>query len=106
MFNQLITFDMKVDFHAVNFSVDQKLINFIQEKMDKLERVYDKVVHSDVFLKLDNTSDKENKIVEVKVNIPGDGFVVTKQSKSFEESADLAISSLERVLIKKKEKQK
>lgn len=95
---------MKVDFHAVNFSVDKKLINFIQERMDKLDRVYDKVVYSDVFLKLDNTSTKENKIVELKVHVPGDSFVVKKQGKSFEEGADLAISSIERVLIKRKEK--
>lgn len=97
---------MKVDIHAVNFSVDRKLIDFIQEKMDKLEKFYDKVVFSDVFLKLDNTSEKENKIVEIKVQVPGDEFVVKKQCKSFEEGTDLAIESLERVLIKRKEKVK
>lgn len=97
---------MKVDIHAVNFSVDRKLIDFIQERMDKLEKFYDKVVFSDVFLKLDNTSEKENKIVEIKVQVPGDEFVVKKQCKSFEEGTDLAIDSLERVLIKRKEKVK
>jgi putative sigma-54 modulation protein len=34
---------MKVNVHAVNFSVDGKL-GFIQERMDKLEKYYDKVV--------------------------------------------------------------
>ncbi len=97
---------MKVDIHAVNFSVDKKLIDFIQERMDKLEKFYDKVVFSDVFLKLDNTSEKENKVVEIKVQVPGDEFVVKKQCKSFEEGTDLAIDSLERVLIKRKEKVK
>ena len=95
---------MKVDFHAVNFAVDQKLLDFIQGRMDKLERVYDKVVYSDVFLKLDNTSSKENKIVELKVHVPGDSLIVKKQAKSFEEGADSAINSLDRVLIKRKEK--
>lgn len=97
---------MKVDIHAVNFSVDKKLIDFIQERMDKLEKFYDKVVFSDVFLKLDNTSEKENKVVEIKVQVPGDEFVVKKQCKSFEEGTDLAVDSLERVLIKRKEKLK
>jgi putative sigma-54 modulation protein len=97
---------MKVDIHAVNFSVDKKLIDFIQERMDKLEKFYDKVVFSDVFLKLDNTSEKENKVVEIKVQVPGDEFVVKKQCKSFEEGTDLAVDSLERVLIKRKEKVK
>lgn len=95
---------MKVNVHAVNFNVDRKLVDFVQERLDKLEKYYDKVVSSDVFLKLDNTSDKENKIVEVKVMVPGDDFLVKKQSKSFEEAVDLTVESLERLLLKRKEK--
>ena len=95
---------MKVDIHAVNFAVDKKLLEFVQERMDKLDKFYDKVVFSDVFLKVENTSEKENKIVEIKVQVPGDEFVVKKQCKTFEEGADLAIESLERLLLKRKEK--
>ena len=72
--------------------------------MDKLEKYYDKIVSSDVFLKVENTSDKENKIVEIKINVPGDDFVVKKITKSFEEGIDLAVYSLERILVKRKEK--
>ena len=95
---------MKVNVHAVNFTVDRKLVDFIQEKMDKLEKYYDKVVSSDVFLKVEKTSDKENKWVEIKLNVPGDEFVVKKQCKTFEEAVDLATESLERLLVKRKEK--
>jgi len=95
---------MKVNIHAVNFNIDRKLVDFVDERMSRLEKYYDKVVSSDAFLKLDNTSEKENKIVELKVLVPGDDFVVKKQSKSFEEAADLAIESLERLLVKRKEK--
>jgi putative sigma-54 modulation protein len=95
---------MKVNLHAVNFNVDKKLVDFVQEKIDKLEKYYDKIVSADVFLKLENTSDKENKIVEIKINVPGDDFVVKKIAKSFEEGIDLAVDSLERVLVKRKEK--
>ena len=52
---------MKVNFNAVNFTVDQKLIDFIQKKMDKLDLFYDKVIDAEVYLKLDNTNAKENK---------------------------------------------
>ena len=95
---------MKVNMQSVNFNADRKLIDFIQKKMDKLDTFYDKVIQSDVFLKVENTSDKENKIVEVKVNVPGDSFVVKKQCKTFEEGTDMAVSSLERQLLKRKEK--
>ena len=95
---------MKVNVHAVNFSVDQKLVNFIQERMDKLEKYYDKVVFADIYLKTEKTSEKENKCVDVKMNVPGDEFVVKKQAKTFEEAMDLAAEALERSLIKRKEK--
>lgn len=95
---------MKVNVHAVNFTVDGKLIDFIQERMNKLEKYYDKVVDADVFLKVEKTSDKENKIAEIKVNVPGDDFMVKKQCKTFEEAVEMASESLERLLIKRKEK--
>ena len=95
---------MKVSIHAVNFNVDGKLVGFVQERMDKLEKYYDKVVSSDVYLKVEKTSDKENKIVEVKINVPGDGFLVKKQCKTFEEALELSADSLERLLFKRKEK--
>ncbi len=95
---------MKVITQSVNFTADKKLINFIQKRMDKLELFYDKVIQSDVYLKLENTREKENKIFEVRVNVPGDSFVVKKQCKTFEEGADSAASSIERQLKKRKQK--
>lgn len=55
-------------------------------------------------MKLDNTTTKENKIVEVKVHIPGESLVVKKQFKTFEEGIDSAITPLERMLLKHKDK--
>ena len=95
---------MKVNTQSVNFVADQKLINFIQKRLDKLELFYDKIIQSDVYLKVENTSDKENKIFEAKVHVPGDSLVVKKQCRSFEQGADLAASSLERQLVKRKQK--
>ncbi len=95
---------MKVNVHAVNFTIDKKLVDFVQERLGKLEKYYDRVVSSDVFLKLENTSDKENKTVDIKILVPGDEFIVKKTSKTFEEAADLASDALERLLVKRKEK--
>lgn len=95
---------MKVNTQAVNFNADQKLIDFIQNRMDKLDMFYDKVIQSDVYLKVENTSEKENKIFEARVKVPGDSFIVKKQCKTFEEGADMAVSSLERQLKRRKEK--
>jgi putative sigma-54 modulation protein len=95
---------MKVNAQSVNFNADSKLIEFVQNRLDKLETFYDKVISSDVYLKVENTSSKENKIAEIKLNIPRDKFVIKKQGKSFEEAVDAACSSLERKLKKRKDK--
>ncbi len=95
---------MKVNTQSVNFNADGELIDFLQNRVNKLELYYDKVISSDVFLKVQKMSGKENKIVEIKVNVPRDKFIVKKQCKSFEEAIDSACNSLERKLIKRKEK--
>lgn len=95
---------MKVNVHAVNFTIDRKLVDFVQERLEKLSKYYDKVVSTDVFLKVEKTSEKENKIAEIKMHVPGDDFMVKKQCKTFEEAVEQASESLERLLIKRKEK--
>ena len=97
---------MKANIQSVNFNIDKELVEFVNAKVDSLEKFHDKIIETDVYLKVQNTSEKENKIVEVKLNIPGDEFMVKKQCKSFEEGVDLATVALKRQLRKKKEKQR
>jgi putative sigma-54 modulation protein len=95
---------MKVNVNAVNFAADRKLIDFIQDRLDRLDKFNGKIVSSDVFLKVEKTSEKENKIAEIKIHVPGDDFIVKKQCKTFEEAVELSAESLERLLVKRKEK--
>jgi len=95
---------MKVNVQSVNFNVDKDLIDFIEKKVNGLEKYYDKIVDADVYLKVQQTSEKENKSVDLKLNIPGNDLVVKKQCKTFEEGVMLTTDSLKRQLLKKKEK--
>lgn len=95
---------MKVNVQSVNFNADQKLIDFIQVRLDKLEHFYDKIIYADVFLKVQKTSEKENKITEILLSIPGGEVIVKKRCKKFEECVDESVSTLQRQLQKKKEK--
>lgn len=95
---------MKVIVETPQFDADAKLIDFIQKKLNKLEQFYDRIIQADVFLKLEPNNKPENKVVEVLVRVPGDKFMVKKMTKSFEEGIDVCAQSLERVLIKHKEK--
>ncbi len=95
---------MKVFVQSVNFNADKELIDFIEKKVTGLEKYYDKIVDSEVFLKVQQTSEKENKTVDIKINIPGNDIVVKKQCKTFKEGTMIAVDSLKRKLTKEKEK--
>ncbi len=97
---------MKVFVQSVNFNADKELVEFVEKKVESLEKYYDKIVDSEVFLKVQQTSEKENKIVEIKINVPGNDFVVKKVSKTFEEGVALTVDALKRQLNKRKEKQR
>lgn len=95
---------MKVNIQSVKFKADQKLENHIQSRLDKLDQFHDHVIDADVYLKLVNTATKENKVAEIRINIPGNDILVSKESNSFEDAVDQATDVLKRQLRKRKEK--
>lgn len=97
---------MKVNVQTPNFVADEKLIVFIEKKLSKLEQFYEKIIFADVFLKVQKTSEKQNKIVEILLNIPGDELIVKKEARTFETGVDYCAQSLERQLKKRKQKQR
>ncbi|MGQ9845966.1 MAG: ribosome hibernation-promoting factor, HPF/YfiA family [Bacteroidales bacterium] len=95
---------MKVTIQTVHFDADRRLEEFIHERIDKLINRYKSIIHADVVLRLQKSESQENKIAEIKLEIPGNNLFVKKQSKSFEEAADSAIDVLHRQLEKIKDK--
>ncbi len=95
---------MKISVQSVNFNIDNDLMKYIEKKVNNLEKFHDQIVGAEVFLKVQSTSEKENKITEVKINLPGNDIVVKKLSKTFEEGVSLSLDSLKRQLVKRKEK--
>lgn len=94
--------DFKVN--TVHFTADEKLVDFIHGKVKKLEMMYDDIVSSEVYLRLDKNNEQENKVAEVKILLPGNELFAKKQCKSFEEAADLAVRALKRQVEKHKAK--
>ena len=95
---------MKVKVSSLHFTADKKLIDFANEKVSKLEKFYDKIIDSNIVFRVDNAEDRENKLAEIKLNIPGKELFAKKQSESFEKSVDEAVEALRRQLKKHKEK--
>lgn len=95
---------MKLQMHSIHFDADVKLINFIQKKTGKLETYYDQIIDGEVFMRLDKNDKSENKIVEIKLNVPGRQFFAKSQNESFEAAADESVEALRRQIKKYKEK--
>lgn len=96
---------MNVNIQTVNFDADKKLVDLINRKMEKLNTFHDRIIESMVYLKLDNVVHTiKDKIVEVRVHVPGYNFFVKATSKSFEESFESAFDSLVSQIKRRKEK--
>ncbi|MEO9476901.1 MAG: ribosome-associated translation inhibitor RaiA [Cyclobacteriaceae bacterium] len=96
---------MKLQMHSIHFDADHKLVDFIQKKADKLDTFYDKIIDGEVIMKVESGDSRENKLLEIKLNIPGNQLFAKEKSKSFEAAADEAVEALRRQLKKHKEKQ-
>jgi putative sigma-54 modulation protein len=96
---------MKLQTHSIHFDADSKLIDFIQKKVDKLETFYDRIIDGEVFLRLEKGESVNNKIVEIKINIPGQTLFAKETSAAFEVATDEAVEALRRQIKKFKEKQ-
>ncbi|HNW77119.1 MAG TPA: HPF/RaiA family ribosome-associated protein [Bacteroidales bacterium] len=95
---------MNVKINTVHFKSDKKLETFITEKLQKLPSIYDGIIGSEVMLRLENSENKENKIVEVRMIVKGNDLFVKKQSKTFEDAIDQSVEALKKQLVKHKEK--
>lgn len=94
---------MNMRMQSVGFKADSKLEAFINQKLKKLERFESNVTAYDVTLNVDKASNQENKIVEVKMHIPGTELFAKKQCKTFEEATDMVADALRSQIIKYKE---
>lgn len=96
--------NMDLQVHSVHFDADRKLIDFINKRTAKLELYFDHIIAGEVFLRLGNPSEPENKVAEIKLSIPGKDLFAKKQCKTFEEATDLACEALRKQVTKHKEK--
>jgi putative sigma-54 modulation protein len=95
---------MNIQIHSVRFDADKKLIDFVNQKLGKLNQVSEEIVSAEVYLRLDKDQDRENKITEIKLEYPGGPLFARKQSKTFEEATDTVVDALKKQITKQKQK--
>jgi len=97
---------MNLKISSVHFDADKKLLDLIEKKIQKLEHYYSGLIGAEVKLKINNDHEKENKVVEVRLEVPGNDLFAKRECKTFEEAVDQIVDTLKTQLIKYKEKQK
>jgi len=97
---------MQITIHSIHFDADQKLLNFINKKVAKLTQYDEELIFAEIFLKLENSENRINKIADIKVKTGIGELFASKQCESFEEAVDLAQEALIRQVKKNKQKKR
>ena len=97
---------MKLHIQSLHFTADKKLVNFIQTKLTKLGKYFDQILDVDVIMRLENSGQIKDKIVELKIKIPGSVVFVKESSSKFENATEGAYLNARRQLIKYKERRR
>lgn len=95
---------MEIQFQNTNFKADKKLLDLIILKLNKLEHYYDKIIDASVYMKVQKSEDKVNKILEIKLNVSNNTLFVEEHDRTFENAIDKAEDALKSQLIKYKQK--
>lgn len=96
---------MEVKIKAIHFDIADKLVAFINKKIDKLSRRYEAITEVEVTLKVVKPETSMNKEAAIKLCVPPtDDLFASKIADSFEEAIDLSLDALEKQLEKAKAK--
>jgi len=91
---------MQVQIHSIHFDADQSLLDFVTAKLDKLLTYNNDIQNCEVFLRVEKSDTRENKIVEVKAHVPGKDLFAKKRASSFEAAMDEVHEALRRQVMK------
>ena len=94
--------NMEIRIQSIKFNADQKLLDFVEKKVSKLEKSHDGIIGVDVALSL--LAEHQNKNVKVHVQIPGNDLVIERNAKTFEDALVDCVDILKDNLVRAKEK--
>lgn len=96
---------MEVQIKAIHFDIADKLVAFVNKKIEKLTRRYDSITDAEVNLRLIKPETANNKEAGVKLSVPGSpDLFASKTADTFEEAVDLSLAALEPQLEKLKDR--
>jgi len=96
---------MNISVKSVHFHADEKLLNYVDQKLSRLNRYFDRAVEAEVHLKLQDTGGPiHEKIAEVKIHVPGGWMMDKRSGRTFEAAITASTEALKRQLTRYKER--
>ncbi len=96
---------MEPTIKAIHFDISDKLVAFVNKKIEKLTRRYENITDADVNLRLIKPETAMNKEAGIKLMVPcTPDLFASKTADTFEEAVDLALEAIEKQLEKNKER--
>lgn len=97
---------MEIRIKSIHFDATEKLQEFINKKVEKLQKSYEDIQKVEVQLKVEKPAAALNKTTSLTVSAPGNTLFVEKTCDTFEEGVDLCLDAMKVQLTKFKEKQR
>ena len=91
-----------INVKSLKFNADQKLLDYVEKKVGKLEKFFDNLGDIDVTLSL--LPDPDNKNVRLQTRFPGEDLVIERNAKTFEEAVTEAADLMKEKIVRAKEK--
>ena len=91
---------MQIQIHSIHFDADQSLLDFVTSKLEKLLTFNNDLQNCAVFLRVEKSDSRDNKVVEVKAHLPGKDLFAKRRSVSFEAAMDEVHEALRRQVMK------
>ena len=95
---------MEIRIESPHFTVSDPLNEYVNDKVSKLEHLSERLIRSDVYLKLDKSSTDDNKICEIRIIAPRKSIFASRRSLTFEDAVTQTVHALEKQLRKRKTK--
>ena len=93
---------MEIRVKSLKFDADQKLLDYVQKKVSKVEKFFDNMGDIDVTLSL--LQEPDNKHVKIQTRIPGEDLVIERSAKTFEEAVTDAADVMKEKIVRATEK--
>lgn len=97
---------MEIRIKSIHFDATEKLQEFINKKVEKLQKSYEDIQKVEVQLNVEKPAAALNKTTSLTVTAPGNTLFVEKTCDTFEEGVDLCLDAMKVQLTKFKEKQR